>query len=183
MTRAEPSRVVSGADQAGVRGEAHLCAIWLRGEHDLATVSALAATLSQAVAADDADVVVDLREVAFMDASTIGVIVVVRNLLALQSRRLTLRSPSVPAQRVLEVCGLTDLLVLDPAATGATPVVGAAGALNTWVAVAATQRAGRRDDADAASDRGVQAPGLPGPAADRGRRERESEATADPGAR
>jgi len=84
-------------------------------------VSALAATLSQAVAAEGASVVVDLREVVFMDASTIGVIVDARNLLALQSRALTVRSPSACAQRVLDACGLTDLLVRSPAVTGATP--------------------------------------------------------------
>jgi len=112
-------------------------------------------------------VVVDLSEVEFMNASTIGVIIAARNRLALQSRALTVRSPSVCAQRVLDACGLTDLLDPSPPATGATPVIGASGALGTWVAVAATERAKRRDDAVAGTYRGAN----------------ETEATADHGVR
>jgi len=137
---------LSSFDRALVGDDAHLGVVRLRGEHDIATVSALAATLSQAISSEGVDVVVDLREVAFMDASTIGVIVGARNLLALQSRELTVRSPSVCARRVLDVCGLE---FLDPSpspvAAGATPVTGAAGALGTWVAVAAIEKVPRRE--------------------------------------
>ncbi len=181
MTRAESSPVpISSGDQSVVGGDAHLGVIRLRGEHDSATVSALAATLSRAVAAEGADVVVDLREVEFMDASTIGVIVGARNLLALQSRALTVRSPSGSAQRVLDACGLTDLLDPSPAAT---PVTGVSGALGTWVAVAATERAQRCDDAVPGSDRGATVPGVPAPAADSHRCETEIEVAANRGER
>lgn len=182
MTRAESSQVpIPSADQALVGGDA-LRVIRLRGEHDIATVSALAATLSQAVAADSADVVVDLREVEFMDASTIGVIVGARNLLAAQSRALTVRSPSVCAQRVLDVCGLTDLLGSSPATTGAGPVVGASGALGTWVAVAATERAQRRRVAVSGIYGSTSIPVERAPAAEPRRRESETEVPAGHGA-
>jgi anti-anti-sigma factor len=49
--------------------------VWLRGEHDIATTVELSETLVRAIAIDDADLVVDLSEVQFIDASTIGVIV------------------------------------------------------------------------------------------------------------
>lgn len=184
MTRAVSSPVHnSSAGQALVGGDAHLVVIRLRGEHDIATVAALAATLSQADAVEGADVVVDLREVEFMDASTIGVIVNARNLLALQSRALTVRSPSVCAQRVLDACGLTDLLDPSAAATGARPVMGASGALGTWVAVAATERVQRREDAVSGMYGRANVPVVPAPAADSRRREAEIEAPAGHGAR
>ena len=69
----------------------------------------LSDTLARAVTLDDADVVVDLRDVLFMDAATLGSIVAARNRLRSQSRSLTLRAPSSSADRVLRLCGLTDL--------------------------------------------------------------------------
>jgi anti-anti-sigma factor len=48
----------------------------LHGEHDLSTCALLSTALADATRLDDdADVVVDLSDVAFMDASTIGVLV------------------------------------------------------------------------------------------------------------
>jgi anti-anti-sigma factor len=49
--------------------------VWLRGEHDVSTVSALSQTMARAIALDDGDLVVDLSGVQFMDAATVGVIV------------------------------------------------------------------------------------------------------------
>jgi anti-anti-sigma factor len=80
--------------------------VWLRGEHDRSTVAAVTAAMNRAIAADDADVVVDLSGIDFMDASTAGVIVQARESLRDQSRFLQLRSPSRPAWRVVELCGL-----------------------------------------------------------------------------
>lgn len=181
MSRAESSQgPTSIGDQAFVGSDAHLGVIRIRGEHDIATVSVLAATLGETVAAEGADVVVDLSEVEFMDASTIGVIIGARNLLALQSRALTVRSPSVCAQRVLDVCGLTDLLDPSPATT---PVSGASGALGTWVAVPATERAKRHDEAVDGKCHGANVPVAPAAAADSRRRDTEADATADHGAR
>ncbi len=84
--------------------------IWLEGEQDIATVPALADALARTIAADDGDVIVDLRGVTFLDAATIGVMIRGRNFLVLDSRSLTLRSPSRSARRVLEVCRLTGLV-------------------------------------------------------------------------
>ena len=84
--------------------------VWLDGENDLATSGALADTLAAGMWADLADVVVDLRRVTFIDAATIGVLVRGRNTLDSKGRRLTLRSPSIPADRVLALCELTMLV-------------------------------------------------------------------------
>jgi anti-sigma B factor antagonist len=93
-------------------GDADRGVVELRGEHDISTVTALSETLARAIARDDADLIVDLSGVLFMDAATIGVIVWACNILRLRSRSLVLRSPSALARRVLEVCGLA--VLVDP---------------------------------------------------------------------
>jgi anti-anti-sigma factor len=104
--------------------DAETCTVvWLWGEQDLATLAALSDTLARAVTSDDADVVVDLSDVLFMDAATLGTIVAARNQLRSQSRNLTLRAPSSSADRVLRLCGLTDLTV-EFSATSTTQTAG-----------------------------------------------------------
>ena len=83
------------------------------GEHDISTLSLLNGTLARAISADGAEVVVDLSGVTFLDASTIGALIRARNTLRQQSRSLTLRSPSRCAGRLLDLCGLTDLVEAD----------------------------------------------------------------------
>lgn len=87
-----------------------LTVVGLRGELDLSTVDPITEALADAIVLDDADLVVDLSEVEFMDASTVVVLIRVRRLLALRSRVVTFRAPSASAQWVLEMCGLTDLV-------------------------------------------------------------------------
>jgi anti-sigma B factor antagonist len=96
--------------------------VWLSGDHDLLTVAALSETLARAFALDDADVVLDLSGVRFMGAATVDVVVRAKDLLDLRSRALTLRSPSESAQRVIDLCGLADLV--DPSSGDALPLVG-----------------------------------------------------------
>jgi anti-anti-sigma factor len=112
--------------------------VWLRGEHDVSTVAALSEIMARAIALDDADVVVDLSDVQFMGAATVGVIIRAREFLRLRSRSLVLRSPSECARRILDVCGHADLL--DPRPVDATPPTGTADALGTWVVVPASDR-------------------------------------------
>ena len=80
----------------------------LRGEHDYSTVPTLSETLARAIAADHADLVVDLSGVQFMDASTVAVLVRAREFLSARSRCFTLRSPSRCASRVLKSCGIDE---------------------------------------------------------------------------
>ncbi len=49
--------------------------VWLRGAHDASTVVALCMTIARAIAVDDTELVVDLSEVTFMDAATVGVMI------------------------------------------------------------------------------------------------------------
>src|SRR5688500_17284849 len=81
--------------------------VWLRGDYDIAMKVSLVVSLARAAKRDDADLIVDLSEVTFMDASTISALVGARN--RLRSRSLVLRAPSPRARRLLELCGLAHL--------------------------------------------------------------------------
>jgi anti-sigma B factor antagonist len=107
--------------------------IWVRGEHDRATRTLLEDALAQAVSRDDADVVVDLGGVTFMDGSTIGAISDGSRLLRARSRSLTVRGAPAFQRRLLDVCGLAFLIDERPSPTPAP----AAPALRSWVAVPA----------------------------------------------
>lgn len=104
------------------------------GEHDVVTRGYLLDTIIQAAGLDDADVVVDLSDVTFMDASTIGAIVDAHNRLRARSRSLSVRAPSARARRLFDVCDLGFLIEEPPAPHEGT-------ALGSWVAVPATERA------------------------------------------
>jgi anti-sigma B factor antagonist len=88
--------------------------VWLWGEHDVSTDTALCLTLARAIAVGRAGVIVDLSGVEFMGASTLGVIARARELLRQGSASLTVRSPSAFVRRVIGVCGLDDLLGAGP---------------------------------------------------------------------
>jgi anti-sigma B factor antagonist len=92
--------------------------VWMRGEHDASTVATLWETIGQAIALDDADLVIDLSGIEFMGSATVGVIIRARE--SLRPRSLTLRCPSRCAQRVLDLYGLADLL--DPGSNDSTTV-------------------------------------------------------------
>jgi anti-sigma B factor antagonist len=80
------------------------------GEQDLATCPDLLERVDLAAAETDGDIVLDMSGVTFMDASTVGAIVLASNRLRGASRALRLRSPSSCVQRVLDVCGLCGLI-------------------------------------------------------------------------
>ena len=112
--------------------------VWLRGDHDLTTKVTLAVAIARAARHDSTGVLVDLSMVTFMDASTIGAIVGSHTRLQVRGQVLQVRSPSRPARRVLELCGLTNLIH-----SGIDDEVhpsGAASALGSWVEVPSTTR-------------------------------------------
>jgi anti-anti-sigma factor len=111
LTLIESRSANTSEGQAPVAGcEVDSTVVWLHGELGISTVTALSQTIARAMAFSRADLVVDLSGVQFMDAATIGVIIRARNDLELQFRSLMRRAPSKFARRVLELCGLTDLL-------------------------------------------------------------------------
>ena len=55
--------------------------VCLRGDYDMSTAPALAASLAAAIARDGSEVVIDLSGVDFMDAATVGMIIRARSFL------------------------------------------------------------------------------------------------------
>lgn len=91
--------------------------VWLRGEHDLATATSLSETIAEAIALEDDELVIDLSQVTFISAATIGVIIRSRETLRARSRALTLRAPTKCVRRLFEVCELSQLLGSEAAGT------------------------------------------------------------------
>ena len=121
--------------------EADPVVVWLRGEHDSSTDEALCLELARAIALNDAPLVLDMSEVELISASTLGVIVRAREFLRAHSRSLTVRSPSARARRVIDACGLGDLVVPGPEEAGDLMGKG----LGSWVEVPAAERSDGRD--------------------------------------
>jgi len=82
----------------------------LVGDYDIATVTSLTACLAKVVAADERDVVLDLSDVTFVDASTVTVLVLLEQHLHLDGRLLHLQSLSPCAARLVSLCHLERLL-------------------------------------------------------------------------
>ena len=89
-------------------GDTVVVQLW--GEHDGSTVPVLAKILASAVGLDDANLVVDLSRVQFINSATVRVFIASSKSLAEQSRTFALRSPSRSAQRVLELCDASRLI-------------------------------------------------------------------------
>jgi anti-anti-sigma regulatory factor len=97
---ADPSRLPSSES-----AEEPCSVLSLHGDLEASAVVALSLRLAKAIAADDADLVLDLSEVGLLDAAAAETILLARDFLRARSRRLTVRSPSLGAWRALEACG------------------------------------------------------------------------------
>ena len=137
---ARPGPVIEGGAHDGR-------VVWLCGKHDISTVAAVWEMLDRCIALDHTDLVVDLSDVQCIDASTVGVIIQARDSLRPRARAVRLQSPSTSTRRVLEMCGLAELI--DPGPVDTTPAVTTA--LGTWVTVPATDPVDRRVAATEAS--------------------------------
>lgn len=93
-----------------VSGDRAARVVWLEGDLDIDTVVALSQTMAEAIAADDADVVVDVSRVRFLGVAPVRVLVRARTSLGWRSRSLSLRGPSPTVVRLLRLCGYAELL-------------------------------------------------------------------------
>ena len=138
------SRPLAGVD---VCHEAPRVVMRLWGEHDMASAEMLTEAFMDAVDDTNADVLIDLTAVEFMDCSTLRVLVSGRAMLTQHSRGLRVRvSPTALAHRILALCGLEDM-VEPTAAAGQPGGRDVATALESWVEVprAAPDRAAGGD--------------------------------------
>jgi anti-anti-sigma factor len=102
---------------ASVAQEAMGTVVTLRGEADVFTLSFVVDVLAAAIADHDGAVIVDLTDTAFIDAGTARALARARQCLDDRGRRLTVRSPSETAARVLGLLGLSALIEPDCATT------------------------------------------------------------------
>jgi anti-sigma B factor antagonist len=83
------------------------------GEIDISNVAHLETALTNAASRSHRYVFVDLAEVTFIDAATVGAIVRSANLLNSQGRRLKLLGASSGVQHVLDITGVAAFLGID----------------------------------------------------------------------
>jgi anti-anti-sigma factor len=89
-------------------GDVH--AIRLFGELDLASAGAVQAELERAEAGDARSLLLDLSGLTFMDSSGVRVVVTAHARSRADTNRLELVRGQAAVQRVLEICGVADLL-------------------------------------------------------------------------
>jgi anti-anti-sigma factor len=87
--------------------------VHLHGELDLSTVDELSQAMARAIAQEN-PLVVDMSDVQFMDATTIGVLMRCAAFVHARARSITVRRPSDSAARMLTICRLDDLDVEGP---------------------------------------------------------------------
>jgi anti-sigma B factor antagonist len=82
------------------------------GEIEFATAPKLRATLVDLAQADGAAVVLDLRDVSFLDSAGISLLIQAKKRLANGGGTLALRAPRPNVRRVLEMSGVDELFVI-----------------------------------------------------------------------
>jgi anti-anti-sigma factor len=108
FTRSAPGLLLS------VSTEGSATVIVLRGEADSATVPTLMDVLVSVIAERPGDVVVDLSQTDFIDSASVRALARAGQFLAERDRRLTIRSPSRLAIRVLTIHDLFHLVESAP---------------------------------------------------------------------
>jgi anti-anti-sigma factor len=94
--------------------------IGLHGEHDLSNQAALSTALTKICAVGGAgDVIIDLSQASFVDSATVAALLGGRQVVMDQGRRFSLRTPTLPVQRVLEICGLASFVEPETSGRGA----------------------------------------------------------------
>ena len=81
-----------------------------RGEIDMAVADWFAEAITAALANGSPRVIVDLTEVTFLDSSGIRALLTANRVAAERCRSLTVENPAPMVHRVLEICGVLDLL-------------------------------------------------------------------------
>jgi anti-sigma B factor antagonist len=89
----------------------------LTGELDTSTIAGITEHISDAIAVASESLVLDLRQVTFLDSLSLAALVHARNLCAAYGLALTLRAPSYRVQRLLELTGTVVLFNIEPSLT------------------------------------------------------------------
>jgi anti-sigma B factor antagonist len=85
----------------------------VEGELDMATSDRLRAAAENALREGCRHLVLDLAQVSFIDSTGVGALVAIRKLAIDREAALTLRDPSPPARRILELSTLVDVFTVE----------------------------------------------------------------------
>jgi anti-sigma B factor antagonist len=105
----QPSHTVS-VGSAGARSRTRSVVVHVAGDFDIGTQPILRQALSRAQAAN-ADVLLDLSDVTFVDASSLGVLMDARRTLADRGHTFRIVNPGRAVTRVLALTDLTSVLM------------------------------------------------------------------------
>ena len=97
----------------------------IAGELDLATAENLRSGVRSAIEHTEGDLILDMRNVTYIDSSGLSVVLEARELLERGGRTLIINDPSVPVTAILTICGLADRIatsVTESGAAGPEPV-------------------------------------------------------------
>ncbi len=84
--------------------------VYLRGEFDAYTAAALRESLAELIGTGAHHIVVDLRDLSFMSAAGLGVLVGAAKHLRREDGTLVLRFAQPDVRRLIEITGLTSVL-------------------------------------------------------------------------
>ncbi len=102
--------------QIKIEEAAERTTVSVQGELDILTVPELRSVLrSCATKGDRSEVVLDLRELEFLDAHGLSALLECRRRLGARHRRLSITAPSACVRRVLVLTGLSELFGVTPA--------------------------------------------------------------------
>ncbi len=87
--------------------------IAVAGELDAHSAPALDDEISRLIAASVDEVVLDLEATSFLDSFGLRTLLVAQREVAEKGGRLSLRNPSMPVQRLLDIAGLTEQFVVE----------------------------------------------------------------------
>ena len=107
LTVLRPDRRVGLGITTTVRHEGATTVVVVRGEADSSTTAVLSDALSRLIATPGGEVVIDLYEAELIDTAPVRTFAVAVQLFSDHGRKLTFRSPSRLAARVLDLFGLS----------------------------------------------------------------------------
>ena len=85
----------------------------VEGELDIATSPRLRGVTEEALREGARHLVLDLARVSFIDSTGVGALVAIRKLAIEHEAALTLRDPSQPARRILELSTLVEVFTVE----------------------------------------------------------------------
>jgi anti-sigma B factor antagonist len=90
------------------------------GELDIATAADFRSGIDSVIEHSDGDLVLDMRNVTYIDSSGLSVVLDAREQLDRKQRRLIIGDPSDSVTTILEICGLAERIALS--VDGSEPV-------------------------------------------------------------